>query len=114
MAFVRDAMNECERRGGAVDLEFLHIETPFIINGMRIDQASLGEAEVRIMMEHLAVVTDKAKRIHVINRLGLNASLAATLKLVKKNVSPGRYPEVSRRIAGILDPYADDNEGREL
>lgn len=109
-ALVRDAMGECERQRGTVDLEFLHIETPFIINGKRIDKHSMGLPEVRIMIEHIAIVTAKAERIHVINQLRANANLVAILKLVKKIVSPGNYPEVSGRIESILDSNSEEGQ----
>jgi hypothetical protein len=101
---LRREMSRCEEQGGKVDLEFLDLGNPLRINGKLINKYSLGERDVRVMMENISIVTAKADGIKLINRLGDNTNEVKILNLAKKIVGQKGFPEASRLLKGLLDP----------
>lgn len=83
-ATLRAEMNNCEVNHGSVDLEFLSLETPISINGKMVNNYALGERNVRLMMENIAIVTAKAQGLKLVNRLGENIIETKLLALLQK------------------------------
>jgi hypothetical protein len=105
-AFVQEEMRQCEKRGGTVDLEFLELETPLCINGKLINKYSLGDREVRLMMENIAIVTAKANGVKLLNRLGDNTYDVKIETLMGRIVEQKGYPEALRLLGSLLSPVA--------
>ena len=59
-----------ERNRGIVELQFLDLgERGFRLNGHHINRWSLGEHEVRLMMENMSIIAARASNLTVINSL---------------------------------------------
>jgi len=79
-----EAMVKCESLGGRVELHFLDLgEGSFNLNGKLIDQLSLADHAVRLMMESIAIFMARATNLKLINDLRENAYLASILKITK-------------------------------
>jgi hypothetical protein len=70
---VRNEIDEWEEQGGTVELQFLEIAA-FGVNGQVVDSSmkSLGNHEVRVLLESIAIVTAKSEPYRLINRLSKN------------------------------------------
>ena len=85
-ALVQSAARKCEEQGGSVDLEFLDLGTPLLVNGKLVDQYALGDLDVRLMMESIAIVSMRASGFKLVNRLGDNAYYRQILALMESIV----------------------------
>ena len=93
---VQSAMKECDEDGGSVELQFLDlVKGAFRMNGTPINRASLGEPDVRLMMESIAIVAARADGVRLLNQVRENA-----------------YMKILLRAAAILGPVSD--RAREL
>jgi hypothetical protein len=82
---VRDAIEECEKRGGSVELWLLDIDAGcFYLNGMLVNRYSLGDRDVRIMLESIATIEARQRDAKLINRLGDNAYKRGILGLLQE------------------------------
>jgi hypothetical protein len=109
-ALVQNEIFRCEEHNGTVDLEFLELRTPFRINGKLINDFSLGEPDVRIMMEHIAIVTARAEGLKLINRLSDNAYYVKIFSLVERIVGQKGKQEAMRSIRNILESAVNKDE----
>jgi hypothetical protein len=109
-ALLQDEISRCEEQGGTVDLEFLDLETPLSLNGKLISKYSLGELDVRVMMENIAIVTTRTEGAKLINRLGDNAYYAKILSLVERIVGQKGKHAAMQSIINILESDASEDE----
>lgn len=84
----------CEQKGGAVELQFLEI-APFKINDLLIETStrSLGNHEIRLLIESIAVVTAKLEKPKLLNRLFKNVH-EKDLENLLRSLSPKRQQEI--------------------
>lgn len=84
---VRAKLKQCEDAKGIVELEFLDLDKgSFYINGKLVANSSLGDHEVRLMMESVAIVAARASSLHLLNRLQKNVGVKDIERIV------GQYP----------------------
>ena len=84
---------KCEDSGGSVELQFLDLDKEsFSVNGKAITNASLGDHDVRLMMEGIALVDARARNLSVLNRLHQNVHIKDLRRIVNQN------PKVIERI----------------
>lgn len=77
---------KCEESGGSVELQFLDLNAePFSINGKAITNASLGDHDVRLMMESIAIVDARARNLSVLNQLHDNVHFKDLKRIVRQN-----------------------------
>jgi len=82
------AMGKCESRGGTVELQFLDLDScGFYLNETLLDQQSLRNHEVRLMMESIAIFMAKSANLQVINHLRGDAYWASILKITNGDES---------------------------
>jgi hypothetical protein len=85
--FVNSKFLSFEEREGTVELQFLDI-APFRVNGHLIDASiqSLGNHEVRLLLESVAILTAKLEHPHpkLLNRLSENVHKKGLGKLIQK------------------------------
>jgi len=101
---VHDAIVEWEKQGGTVELQFLEIAA-FEVNGQRVDSStkSLGNHEVRVLLESIAIVTAKSEPYKLINRLSKNVHRKDIDQLLKN------LPlEVRGKVNQLLDEQDQD------
>jgi len=89
---VHRAFSECERHGGTIELQFLEVEK-LEINGQLIDTTiqSLGNQEIRLLLELIAVLTAKLEKAKLHNRFSKNVhekDLEKLIRIVPMNVMP--------------------------
>lgn len=94
--------------GGTVDLYFLDLKTPLCINGKRVDELSLGELDVRLMMESIAIVSARAAGFEMVNRLGGNVTERRIRGLIEKIVREKGFKFLWNRLG--LDKEGDENQ----
>jgi hypothetical protein len=92
--FVSKRFASCEAQGGVVELQFLEIDE-IEINGQLIDSStkSLGNHEVRILLESIAVVTAKSEKPKLLNRLSKNVHEKG-LESLLRSLSPKQQKEI--------------------
>jgi hypothetical protein len=103
---------KCEEQGGVIELEFLHFDK-FEVNGKRIDdnRRSLGDHDVRLLLECIAIVTAKLEKPRVLNRLLENADKKQLRHLMKKMLhmlSPKRQQEVIDKAFDLIERQIDN------
>jgi hypothetical protein len=93
-AIIKKMLVLCEEKGGTVELQFLEI-TGFEINGQLIDSStkSLGNHEVRILLESIAIVTAKSEMPTLLNRLSKNVH-EKDLESLLRSLPPKRQQEI--------------------
>jgi|GEM_PF-6574647 len=71
---VREEIDKCERRGGTIELWFLDLDAgSFSLNGHAINKYSLGESDVRRMLESIATFTERQSGRKLLNAIEDNA-----------------------------------------
>jgi hypothetical protein len=82
-----------EQKGRAVELQFLEIAA-FKINGLLVETSpeSLGNHEIRLLIESIAVVGARSEEPKLLNRLSKNVWEKQILQLLQ-NMSPRRRQE---------------------
>jgi len=79
-------LKKYEDCGGTVELEFLDLDAEsFCINGKAITNASLGDHDIRLMMESIAIVDARVRKLSILNQLHDNVHLKDLKRLVKQN-----------------------------
>jgi hypothetical protein len=91
---VSNEFAKCEKEEGSVELQFLEF-APFEINGQRIENSlgSLGNHEIRLLLECIALVTARSEKPKLLNRLSRNVWEKQLFQLVQKS-SPRRQQEM--------------------
>jgi hypothetical protein len=91
---VHNTFDDCEKQGGIVELQFLEIAA-FEINGQLIDSStkSLGNHEMRIILESIAIVTAKLEKPKLLNRLSKNVH-EKDLERLLRSLPPKRKQEI--------------------
>jgi len=104
---VHNALDDCEKQGGIVELQFLEI-VGFEVNGQLIDTTarSLGNHEVRILLESIAIVAARTEKPKLLNRLSKNVH-EKDLESLFRSLPPKRQQE-------ILDSVKANNQAREI
>jgi hypothetical protein len=67
-----------------MQLEFLDISQPMCINGKQISLHSLGDPDVRFMLESIALVGARVMGLNLINKPGENAYERRILDLARE------------------------------
>lgn len=89
-------LGHCEDSGGAVELQFLDVDMgSFRIYGKLVNNSSLGDHDIRLMMESIAIVAARASNLKVLNRLRENAHLKEIAHLVK--LTPKQVEQILQR-----------------
>jgi hypothetical protein len=94
------AFRDIEGRGGSVELQFLEIHS-FTINGQVIDMGALGNQEVRLLLESLAIMTARKDGQKLLNRLPKNAHEKAVLEVLNQIPKAKRIPLLESAIARL-------------
>jgi hypothetical protein len=85
---VRAQLKQCEGAGGSVELEFLDLDKgSFYINGKLVANPSLGDHDVRLMMESIAIVAARASSLQLLNRLQQNVGVKDLVRIVRQHPS---------------------------
>jgi hypothetical protein len=102
---VRSEIDDWEKQGGTVELQFLDIAA-FEVNGQVIDSSteSLGNHEVRVLLESIAIVTARSEPYRLINRLSKNVHRKDIDRVLKSNPL-----EVRAKVNQILDEQDKDS-----
>ena len=110
-AALRTEMNNCEANGGSVDLEFLSLEAPIHVNGKIINNYTLGEHNVRLMMENIAIVTAKVQGLKLVNRLGENIIETKLVALLQKVIGKEGYERTMEMLKAIFGTDLGQSDG---
>lgn len=103
-AVLQERMRDCETKGGTVELEFLDLTEPLIVNGKCITNSALREHDVRLMMESIAVVTARTEQLRVLNRLQENVDVKRLISFATQN--PEEIPRLLRELVRMTEQTA--------
>jgi hypothetical protein len=110
---VRQAMDECEQCGGTVELWFLEITTgSFLLNGRLIDRHSIGDKNVRLILENLAILEEKQNKTTLLNVIEENAYDAKIASIVGDLVRKYGRDTAFNMIRGLLKSIPVGSEPR--
>jgi hypothetical protein len=98
---IRQAMDECEQRGGTVELWFLEITTGSVqLNGKLVNRHSIGDKSIRLILENLAILEEREKKtalLNVIEENAYDAKIAAIVgDLVRKHGRDAAFDMIRR------------------
>jgi len=110
---VRQAMDECEQRGGTIELWFLEIAADsFHLNGSLINKYSIGDKNVRLILENLAILEERRNKTTILNVIEDNAYDRKLAALADELVRKHGMDAAIGMIRGLLGPGPVASEDR--